>query len=74
MLSSFPWMDRTLNDYLKLSPEEAVERVSSLITEVRAVRGTLISVWHNESLSDEREWRGWLPVYEHLQRTARTAG
>jgi len=71
---SFALMDRTLNDYLELSPEEAIERVSFLITEVQKVRGTLISVWHNESLSDEREWLGWLPVYEHLQRTVRTAG
>lgn len=74
MLSSFPWMDRTLNDYLKLSPEEAHQRISNLIREVKAVQGTFISVWHNGSLSDDREWMGWLPVYEHLQRSARTAG
>ena len=43
----FAVMDRTLNDHLKLSPEEAIERVSDLFAEVKAVHGTLVSVWHN---------------------------
>ncbi|MBL4658608.1 MAG: polysaccharide deacetylase family protein [Flavobacteriales bacterium] len=64
----FSVMDRTLNDYLKLNPEEAIEKIVKLADAVMNVNGTLISVWHNESLSDDREWRGWLPVYEHLQR------
>lgn len=69
----FAVMDRTLNDHLKLSPEEAIDRVSDLFAEVEAVHGTLVSVWHNESLSNKREWLGWVPVYEHLQRAARAA-
>jgi len=64
----FALMDRTLNDYLSLSPDEAIKRVEQVAKEVKAVGGTLISIWHNESLSDELEWKGWLPVYKHLQR------
>ena len=67
MIVPFALMDRTLNDYMQLSPREAIERISKLVEEVRHVNGALVSVWHNESLSDEREWKGWLPVYEHLQ-------
>ncbi|MBL4754235.1 MAG: polysaccharide deacetylase family protein [Flavobacteriales bacterium] len=63
----FAVMDRTLNDYLKLNPDEAIQHLHQLVKEVRAVGGTLISVWHNESLSDALEWKGWLPVYEQLQ-------
>jgi len=70
----FAIMDRTLNDHLELNPEEANDRISNLISEVKEVRGTLISVWHNESLSDAMEWEGWLSVYEHLQQAARTSG
>ena len=68
MVYPFALMDRTLNDYLSLSPDEAIKRVEQVAKEVKAVGGTLISIWHNESLSDELEWKGWLPVYEHLQR------
>lgn len=68
MVHPFALMDRTLKDYLKLNPGEAIERITKLADEVKNVNGTLVSVWHNESLSDEREWKGWIPVYEYLQR------
>lgn len=70
MIYPFAVMDRTLIDYLKLSPKQAIDRITSLVDEVRKVNGTFISVWHNESLSDKREWSGWLPVYEHLQKSS----
>ena len=33
---------------------------------VKEVKGTFISVWHNESLSDEGIWKGWKIVYEKM--------
>ena len=33
---------------------------------VKDVKGTFVSVWHNESLSDEGIWKGWKTVYEQM--------
>ena len=66
----FAVMDGTLNDYLKLKPEEAFDNIKPMLNEVKSVGGTFISLWHNESLSDKGRWKGWLPVYEELLKNA----
>ena len=65
-LHPFAVMDGTLRDYLKLTPEDAVRKIQKLMDEVKKVNGTFISLWHNESLSDQNRWTGWRRVYEAL--------
>lgn len=67
-LTVFPFhvMEATLKYYLNLNPEQAIEASKKIIDEVKAVEGTFISLWHNESLSNEEEWRGWQKVYEEI--------
>ncbi len=60
----FQVMDVTLKNYLGLSPEEASESCEKIIEEVRAVNGTLISIWHNSSFSSLMGWDGWQLMYE----------
>jgi hypothetical protein len=62
----FAVMDGTLNDYMKLKPENAFSHIEPMLNEVKMVGGTFISLWHNESLSNAGRWRGWLRVYEEL--------
>ncbi len=52
-------MDRTLQQYLGLSPEAATERVNQLLSATKAVRGTFLFLLHNDSLSESEEWKGW---------------
>jgi hypothetical protein len=66
----FQIMDRTLKDYLHLAPDEAIEKISRIVQEVRDVNGTLITIWHNDSFSDSGEWEGWLEVYTKLLQFA----
>ncbi len=66
----FMVMDGTLKDYMNLTPTDAIEQVKHLISEVRKVNGTFTSLWHNESLSDEKRWKGWRKVYEELLKEA----
>jgi len=66
----FMVMDGTLKDYMGLTPADAINHISALIDEVRKVNGTFISLWHNESLSDEKRWKGWRSVYETLIQKA----
>ena len=56
-------MDGTLMDYMHLNPQQAVQIITELMEKVRAVDGTFISLWHNDSFSDRGRWQGWLKVY-----------
>lgn len=59
-------MDATLKYYRKEEPDEAISDIKKLVDEVKAVSGHFISLWHNNSLSEEYEWQGWSKVYEAL--------
>lgn len=62
-------MDATLKRYLNYTPEQAVHHVEQIAESVREVDGVLRLLWHNETVSDRWEWRGWRGVYEQvLQR------
>ena len=66
LILPFQIMESTLMYYKKLKSYEVLDYVKPIIDEVKAVNGTLISLWHNESLSDEEEWSGWGEVYENF--------
>lgn len=62
----FALMDGTLRDYLDLNVDESYEKAIRLIQEVKDVNGTFILLWHNETLSDQKRWTGWLPLYHKI--------
>ena len=59
-------MDGTLNEYLKLSPRDAIAQTGELIKRVKKVNGEFIPIWHNHSISDYRHWEGWKTVFESM--------
>lgn len=66
LIYPFQVMDTGLQRYMNLKPEQAGDKISALIDEVKKVDGTFISLWHNESLSEWNEWTGWSNVYRQL--------
>lgn len=56
-------MDQTLKRYMALSIDEANHLLEELIANVKAVNGTFISLWHNESINNFKSWKGWQAVY-----------
>ncbi|NQY66924.1 MAG: hypothetical protein HRT72_04275 [Flavobacteriales bacterium] len=66
----FAVMEATLKYYLKLSPAEAVVEINKVIEEIKKVDGTFISLWHNETLSEDKNWVGWRYVYEKMLEKA----
>ncbi len=59
-------MDQTLRKYMNLSPDNASAYIAQLMHNVKAVNGTFISLWHNESVNNFGAWRGWKTVYEQM--------
>lgn len=68
----FALMDTTLNDYMGLTPKQSLDKIRDLKNEVKAVNGTFVTLFHNESLSDYLRWKGWKKVYESMLKIATT--
>jgi len=66
MIHPFAIMDATMKYYLKTHSDKAMSVITPLINEVKAVDGDFISLWHNESLSENEIWKGWKPVYKQM--------
>lgn len=66
LIHPFQIMDVTLKEYLLLTPEEAKEKIRSMIQSIKAVNGTFCSLWHNSSFSSIDDWEGWEEVYRFL--------
>jgi hypothetical protein len=70
ILHPFAFMEGTLKDYRNITHEDAVEFVKPIISNVKDVNGTLITLWHNESLSNQKRWLGWNRTYEEIIKLA----
>lgn len=70
-LVPFCAMDATLQRYQALSPDEAVAELKRLCARLRSTDGDFRVLWHNESLSNHRSWKGWREVYEQVLKMGR---
>ncbi|MEO8711005.1 MAG: polysaccharide deacetylase family protein [Parafilimonas sp.] len=64
-LYPFAYMDGSLNDVLKMNIEQAKKTVSKLIDTTNTYNGIFIPLWHNSTLCNCNEWKGWREVFEH---------
>lgn len=62
----FAIMEGTLKYYMGIGPEDAIAHYRRLIDEVKMVNGNFISLWHNDSLNDYKQWKGWKNVFEEM--------
>jgi hypothetical protein len=65
----FQVMDRTLLSYLNFTPEMAIHEFDHYSEIIKKVGGQFVSLWHNTSLSETEEWKGWKKVFEHMIKT-----
>ncbi len=59
-------MDGTLKAYMKLNARRAREKVKKLIDEVYLLNGTFVTLWHNDSLCNCGQWKGWKELYREI--------
>jgi hypothetical protein len=62
----FAIMDATFRYYLDYTPQQSLDSIKKVVDQVKNVEGTLISVWHNETWSDYKEWKGWKLLFKDM--------
>jgi hypothetical protein len=60
----FQVMDGTLFQYKELDPSSACDVIMHLMNETRSVGGLFVSLWHNTTLLETPEWKGWRELFE----------
>lgn len=65
-IHSFQLMDVTFKNYKKLNKEQVLTDAKTIINNTKKVKGQLVSIWHNNSFSEQWDWKGWRAVYEAL--------
>jgi hypothetical protein len=66
----FQIMDGTFIDYMNLEPGPSAVVAGRIIEKIKAVGGTLITLWHNHSFSERGRWKGWTDLYMNIIRAA----
>lgn len=61
----FAYMDGTLREYMELNIDESKSKISELYAEVHRYGGDFIFIWHNETIGDYGNWKGWSDVLNH---------
>jgi hypothetical protein len=58
----FLFMDSAMIEHLKLTPESAIETIRELVNHVEKYGGEAVGIWHNYSLSEKGQFKGWEDV------------
>lgn len=72
LIHPFVVMDATFKYYLDYSPAQSLALIKQLADEVKAVDGTFMSLWHNETWSEHGAWKGWGSLYEQMIQYIKT--
>lgn len=59
-------MDATFIYYYKQAPAECIKKIKTLIDIIKKHNGSFISIWHNNILSDTKEFKGWKEVHSEM--------
>jgi len=61
-------MDSAMKNYLSLSPDQAIRALKELFSSMESTGGHLVTIWHNHSIGNTGEWKGWRRVFEAIPR------
>lgn len=66
LLTIYPFvaMDVTLKNYLKLSPQQAIEELKKIKQTIKTTNGTFITLFHQSNLNED--WAEWRIAYESI--------
>lgn len=61
-------MDRSVQQYMQISPENALNEIQKIITTTKFWGGTFTILIHNDAFSESGEWKGWREVWVEVVR------
>jgi hypothetical protein len=70
MIYPFAFMDTTFNHYLRQDATTATDKILAMMKQVKKAEGPFVGLWHNSSLAEGKEWRGWKTVFETTAKEA----
>lgn len=68
LLYPFCYMEANSFHEQKQTPQQALEEMRYYRNEVKKVKGTLITIWHNTFLGTDKLFNGWREVYAQFVR------
>jgi len=71
VLHPFCFMEATAYYEQKLTAEEALQEMVQYYKGIKAVHGTMVTIWHNSFLGVDDECKGWKDAYLQLVSTIR---
>jgi len=66
LLHPFCYMEANSFYEQKFTPQQALDEMRHYYKEVKAVNGTLITIWHNSFLGTEIKFKGWREIYSQF--------
>lgn len=59
-------MDSTLQKYMKSDKEQALIQIREVIEMTKKYEGHFVLLFHNTTLSEQGEWKGWRGIFEEI--------
>lgn len=65
LIHPFAYMDGTLKDYCQFDIETSKKEIQKLYEEAKQFGGEFIFIWHNDTIGNYKNWKGWKQVLEY---------
>lgn len=67
----FVFMDATFQYYHRISPKQSLAIILPMIEHLKKINGTCVSLSHNASFFNQKDWQGWTEAYTTILKTAK---
>lgn len=70
LVYAMPFIDRTFINNPKSNTTETIAKIKKYIRQIKMYNGVFVSLWHNETLQNNKYWIKWKMVFEFMVKEA----